>query len=177
MEQILAFDWHLLDAINKLKTPFLDFWMPKITMLGNGGVAWIVLAIILLCFPKTRKYGQTLAVALLLVLLLGNCLLKPLIARPRPFMLRPEIALLIPPPTDFSFPSGHTYAGIAVATVLWHHNRKWGIIALVPALLIAFTRLYLMVHFPTDILGGIILGILCGLAAIWIMKQIKLRTC
>ena len=174
MEQILQFDWHLLDAIKNLHTPFLDIWIPKFTILGNGGMIWILLACVLLCFPKTRRCGQTLAISLILIFLLGNCLLKPLVARPRPFMLNPELSLLIPSPTDFSFPSGHTYAGIAATVVLWHHNPKWGISALVPALLIAFTRLYLMVHFPTDILGGIILGVVCGSVAIWITKKRRL---
>ena len=170
MEQILTLDWHLLDAISKLRTPFLDFWIPKLTLLGNGGMIWILLAVVLLCIPKTRRCGQAMTVALMLVFLFGNCLLKPLIARPRPFMLHPEIPLLIPSPTDFSFPSGHTYAGIAAATVLWHFYKKWGWIALISALLIAFTRLYLKVS--QDKKSELVfLGILCGFLAIRIAKR------
>lgn len=174
MEQILQFDWYLLDAIKNLQTSFWDIWMPRITLLGNSGMIWIFLACILLCFPQTRRCGQALAISLALLFLLGNCLLKPLIARPRPFMMNPELSLLIPPPSDFSFPSGHTYAGFAATTVLWHHNRIWGIATLIPATCIAFTRLYLMVHFPTDILGGIMLGIFCGSIAIWAIKKRRL---
>ncbi len=164
-------DWNLLDAIGRIKSPFLDFWMPKITLLGNGGILWILLSVILLCHPKSRRCGQTLAIAMILIFLFGNCLLKPLVARPRPFTLNPELILLIPPPTDFSFPSGHTYAGIAATVVIWHYNQRWGLTTLILALLIAFTRLYLMVHFPTDILGGILLGCFCGFFALWITKR------
>ena len=162
----------MLSAIEKLQNPLLDFILSRLTALGNGGILWIVTAVVLLFIPKTRRCGCALAVSLLLVFLLGNCLLKPLIARPRPFMLQEELLLLIPPPSDFSFPSGHTYSSIASAIVIGYYHPKWGIPATVLALLIAFSRLYLMVHFPTDILGGILLGAVCAATAI-IMTQKK----
>ncbi|MEE1013519.1 MAG: phosphatase PAP2 family protein [Clostridia bacterium] len=173
MEAILHLDWQILSAIEKLHCSLLDFLMPKLTLLGNYGILWIVLALVLLCIPKTRTCGCALAIALVLALLLGNCLFKPLIARLRPFAQNPAIVLLIPSPGDFSFPSGHTYSGIASALVIWHNNRKWGIVAMAVALGIAFSRLYLMVHFPTDILGGILLGALCAILAIQITKRYR----
>ena len=173
MESILHLDWQILSAIEKLHCNFLDFLMPKLTMLGNYGILWIVLALVLLCIPKTRRCGCALAIALVLALLLGNCLLKPLIARLRPFAQNPAIALLIPSPEDFSFPSGHTYSAVASALVIWQSNRKWGITAMVLALGIAFSRMYLMVHFLTDILGGILLGALCAFLAIQITKRCR----
>lgn len=166
LQQLQAFDWQFLWLIQKIQSPFLDFWIPKLTALGNGGILWIILALVLLLIPKTRRCGISLVIALLLVFLLGNCLLKPLLARPRPFMQSADVTLLIPPPSDFSFPSGHTYSGIAAAIVIWYYHRRWGIAAMILALLIAFSRLYLMVHFPSDILGGILLGIFCAITAI-----------
>lgn len=171
MERIILLDWQLLSAIEKLQNPILDSILTKLTTLGNGGMLWIITAIVLLLIPKTRRCGFALAVALLLVFLLGNCLLKPLIARPRPFMLREELLLLIPPPSDFSFPSGHTYSAIASAIVIGYYHPKWGILATVLAILIAFSRLYLMVHFPTDVLVGILLGAVCATTAITITQK------
>ena len=97
------------------------------------------------------------------MLLTGNMILKPLVARMRPFTVNTAIELLIPPPTDFSFPSGHTYASFASATAICRNNRKIGVPALILASLIAFSRLYLYVHYPSDVLGGAVVG----LAAAW----------
>ncbi len=171
MQGILQIDWQLLSAIEKIQNPVLNWFFARITLLGNGGILWIAIAIILLLLPKTRRCGCAMAISLLLLLLLGNCLLKPLIARPRPFMLREDLLLLIPKPSDFSFPSGHTYSGIASAIVILRYYPRWGISAMVLALLIAFSRLYLMVHFPTDVLGGILLGALCATCAIMITQK------
>lgn len=163
---IYGIDLNILHFIENLKNPVLDFLMPLLTSLGNGGIIWIIAAIAFLCFNKTRKCGYALAIALILVLISGNIILKPLIARPRPFILDSSINLLIAPPTDFSFPSGHTYSSVAGAYAIYHYDRKFGIAAWILAGILAFSRLYLMVHFPTDILGGIILGVLCGYIAV-----------
>lgn len=136
---------------------FLDFLMPKITALGNAGIIWILVGLFLLCTKKYRRGGVFLLVGLLLGLIFGNVILKNLIARPRPCWLV-EMPLLIPNPTDFSFPSGHTLSSFISAFVLMRINRKFGIPALVLAALMAFTRMYLFAHFPTDILGGIALA-------------------
>lgn len=168
---ISRFDWWLLDAIQHLRSDFLDFLMPKITALGNAGILWILLTLVLLCIPKTRKCGFAMALALVLSLVLGNLVLKPWVARLRPFLENSQIILLIPPPLDFSFPSGHTYAGIASALVLWRFHRRLGIPAMIAAVLIAFSRMYLQVHFPTDILGGILLGTLCAALSVWIVER------
>lgn len=172
---ISQFDWRILDAIQTLRSGFLDSFMPKVTVLGNAGIFWILLSLLLICYPKTRKCGLTMALALAAALVLGNFILKPGVARLRPFLADTSIALLIPPPEDFSFPSGHTYAGIASAIVLWRYNWKVGIPAMVLAILIAFSRMYLQVHFPTDILGGVILGILCAALAIWLAGLLEKR--
>lgn len=159
-----SFDLPILDWIaQNLWCPALDAVMPGITHLGDAGAVWIVLAAVLLGSPEHRKTGLTMALALLIGLLVCNLTLKPLVARMRPFDYQllhfgKEIPLLISTPTDFSFPSGHTNASFAAATALLLHNRKAGIPAMVLAALIAFSRLYLYVHYPTDVLASIALG-------------------
>ena len=141
----------------------MDFLMPKITLLGNGGVVWILAAGGLLATKKYRKFGAFLLAGLAIGVLTGNLMLKPLIARPRPCWLDESVALLIENPTDFSFPSGHTLSSVIGATVLAKANRKFGFAAIPLAALIAFSRLYLYVHFPTDILAAAVLGVGIGL--------------
>lgn len=164
-----GFDLPVLDWIaSHLWCPFLDAVMPVITHLGDGGIFWIALALILLWVPKTRKTGAAMALSLLFGLFICNLGLKPLVGRIRPFdyqLLQGKvIPLLIEAPTDFSFPSGHTIASFEAATVLLIRHRKWGIWAMVPAALIAFSRLYLYVHYPTDVLASLVLGI--GIASL-----------
>ena len=113
--------------------------------------------------PKTRKVGILVSVALLLDVLTCNVILKPLIARTRPYDVNTAVELLIRAPRDYSFPSGHTAASFAAAAALWFADKKkLAIPALVLAVLIAFSRMYFYVHYPTDVLGGAILGMVCG---------------
>ena len=112
-------DWIILHGLRVLTAcPLLDFWMPRITALGNSGVVWVVAAIVLLCTKKYRRYGVMLLVGLAAALLLGNLALKNLFARPRPCWLDESVPLLIARPSDYSFPSGHTMAGAIGATIL-----------------------------------------------------------
>ncbi|MBQ8275394.1 MAG: phosphatase PAP2 family protein [Clostridia bacterium] len=179
MDVFLPFDFAVLDWIaENLRCGFMDFIMPLITRLGDEGIFWIATALILLIFPKTRKTGAMMGVAMLLGLLIGNKCLKPLIARTRPYDVREILPYLIEPESSKSFPSGHTLVCFEAATVLMiRHAKPWGIAALVAAFLVAFSRMYLFVHYPTDILGGIILGTLFGFCGVWIvngfMKLIK----
>lgn len=171
---MMNFDFLILDFIQQyIKNPFFDFLMPCITALGNGGFIWIVATIILLIVPNYRKGGMVLAIGLLSGLLIGNLTLKPLIARVRPFDLVEGIELLISAPTDFSFPSGHTLSSFIGATILTMVNKKFGYIAIPLAVLIAFSRLYLYVHFPSDILGAIVLALLISAALYFIFFRKK----
>lgn len=166
-------EFEILYAINNLHNPILDKIMIAITSLGNAGLVWIGIAIFLLFIKKTRKCGFLMLISMLLGLILGNGLLKNLIARDRPCWIDTNMPLLIPNPHDYSFPSGHTLASFEAAIMIFLHNKKWGAISLVAAILIAFSRLYLFVHFPTDILGGMLLGTAISMAVYYGYEKIK----
>lgn len=162
-----------LDFLQTIHTPLLDKILAFITSLGNAGIIWIVLAVVLLILPKTRKTGIIVVAALLMDLILCNLILKNLVARVRPYDVNTAIAILIKKPLDFSFPSGHTAASFAAMTALFLAKMKkaW-IAALVLAVLIAFSRLYFYVHYPTDVLGGAVVGILSGIIGYTIVEKI-----
>lgn len=158
--------------INHLRNPVFDFLMPIITVLGDAGVFWIACAAAMLVFSKTRRTGAAMALALLMGLLLCNLTLKPLIARPRPYVFFEHITMyLTDGESDFSFPSGHTIASFEAATALLLGNRKLGIPAMVLAALIAFSRLYLCVHYPTDVLASVVLGVSLAFLATFLVKK------
>ena len=162
----VSFDLPILDWIQaNLQSGFLDFIMPIITLFGDDGIFWIAWAVLLLFFPKTRKIGLGMGIAMALGLLICNVTLKPLIQRPRPYdfqwdMYGREILLLTERMHDFSFPSGHTIASFEASVVLLKNSKKMGIPALILAILIAFSRLYLYVHYPTDVIFSVFAGIL-----------------
>ena len=159
-----GFDLPILDWIAaNLWNPALDWLMPKITVLGDAGIFWIACAVILMLIPKTRKAGFSMGLALLMGVILCNMTLKPLVGRIRPYDYQLEhfgktIELLVGAQHDFSFPSGHTIASFEAAFALLLHNKKLGIPAMILAVLIAFSRMYLYVHYPTDVIFSIILG-------------------
>lgn len=174
MEFIQDIDNVVLEYIRiHMSSGILDHTMPFITRLGSGGLIWIVVALAFLASKKYRKYGFVLISSLLLCGLIGNITLKPLIARIRPFDVNTAIQLLIAAPTDFSFPSGHTMSSFAAATVIFYANRRMGIAALILAALIAFSRLYLYVHYPSDIIAGILIGVLISVSTIYIFNSKK----
>ena len=137
----MSIDWSILHWVRDVLTcPFLDFLMPKLILLSNGGAVWL------------------LAVGMLV----GNVCLKNFIARPRPCWLDSSVRLLIADPTDYSFPSGHTLSSVIGATFLTKTDRRFGYAAIPLAALIAFSRLYLYVHFPSDVLAAAVLGVMIG---------------
>ncbi len=166
MESIISFDISVLKFIyENLRCSFLDGFMKFITLFGESGIFFICIALCMLFFKKTRKTGIMLSISLIIGLIVCNITLKPLIARPRPDVLT-GLMPLIERPTDFSFPSGHTVAAFEAATVFMLRDKRVGIPFLVLAVLIAMSRLYLHVHYPTDIIGGIILGSISGIIAV-----------
>lgn len=163
----MNFDWTVLQAIREVMTcPFLDFLMPKITMLGNSGAIWLLTAGGLLCTKKYRKQGAFLLMGLLVGAIVGNVFLKNMVARPRPCWLNPSVQLLIAVPKDYSFPSGHTLASVISATIMTAMKVKFGAAAVWLAALIGFSRLYLYVHFPSDVLTAAVLGLGIGLLVV-----------
>ena len=150
---------------------FDDFWR-GITFLGEIGWFWIVSALVLLFFRRTRRIGFTALLALLFGLLITNICLKNLVARVRPYDAYEVLQPLISKPHDWSFPSGHACASFAAAFVYFRQlPKKYGIAALVLAALIAFSRLYLGVHYPTDVLGGIFAGLVSAGLALRVEKR------
>jgi len=158
------FDLPILEWIQEhLQCGFLDFIMPIITLFGDAGIFWIACAAVMLLFCKTRKTGWSMGVALIFGLLLCNIFLKPAVMRPRPYDFQEVhfgkiITLLIHEHGDFSFPSGHTIASFEASVAILKRNKKLGIPALILAILIAFSRLYLYVHYPTDVIASVLLG-------------------
>ncbi len=160
-----AWEWRVLRTLQRRRTPFWDAVMPVISLLDNNGYLWVAVAFAMLFFRAHRSGGVLLLAALLGGVLIGNLLLKNLFARPRPCWLDEQVPLLIPVPRDYSFPSCHTLSSAAAVTLLMLEARWMGWIAIPLALLIAFSRLYLYVHFPTDILAGLACGVGIGFAA------------
>ncbi len=154
---------------NGILTPIMKF----ITHLGDAGLMWIAIALLLLCFKKTRKVGAMCACALVMSLLINNVILKPLIARVRPYEVIDGLVLLVKKAHDFSFPSGHTASSFACAVVIFKQMpKKYGIPALVMAFIMGFTRLYIGIHYPTDVLAAIVTGTLCAIIGMKIVDTI-----
>lgn len=172
MTWILAMDNAILGAVQQLRCAFLDWLLPLYSSLGNGGMIFILIALVLLLIPKTRHVGATMALALIFCLLAGNLLLKPLVARVRPYDANGFAGLLVAPLRDFSFPSGHTFGSVAVAVTLLLHYKRAGIAALCAAALMAFSRLYLYVHYPSDVLAGALLGLAAAVAANYLVDRL-----
>ena len=175
-----AFEIGILEYIlNHFHNGFLDKVVPILTKLGDGGIFWIAVAIILLLFKKTRPVGLAVTIALVIDVLLCNVMLKPIIARTRPYDVVNGgsklllDSLLIKAPTDFSFPSGHTTVSFApVGAMVFKKSKLW-IPSLIIATLLGLSRLYLTVHYPTDVIVGAILGFGFGIAGYFIAKWLE----
>ena len=170
---ITDFDFYVLDLIREnLTCDSLNFIMPGITTMGNAGIIWIFLSLCFLFSKRYRHIGILMLAGLALGAVLGNLILKPLIARPRPCWIR-EVPLLISSPRDYSFPSGHTLASFTCALILLKFHKGWGLAALFLAALMGFSRLYLYVHFPTDVIAGGIIGTATGISTCMIYQKLK----
>ena len=174
MDIIQSFDFWVVNAIQEvMKCDFLNVLMPFVSELST--VIWPLLGIIFLFFKKQRFAGIKIIAAFTFAVLITEFLVKPIFMRERPYMLNAEHILLVAEPFGSSFPSGHTSTSFAAAVQFFGINKKAGIGALVFAILTGFSRLYLYVHFPTDVLGGIILGTFVGILVIIISGKIRLK--
>ena len=149
-----------------LRQDWLSPAVKGFTHLGDSGMLWIALCLVLLLFPKTRRIGLAGAFALCLSLLCTNLILKPLVARPRPWLMVEGLIHLVNEPDPKSFPSGHTSAAFGAATAIFRalprDRRKWGWAVLALAILMGLSRLYVGVHYPSDVLAGALVGAFCG---------------
>ena len=172
---IQTFDISVLNWIQEhITNPFCDAVLSFISMLGDYGLLWIVAAVVMLFFKKTRKTGLMVGAALILGLIFGNGILKNAIGRIRPYDLENAMVTtpLIHKPSDLSFPSGHSLASFEFATVIFIRDKRFGIPLLILAALIAFSRIYFYIHFPTDIICGALLGVVNGILAALIVNTV-----
>ena len=158
--ELAVLDW----IQTHLRCGFLDAVLPVISWTCDHGEIWILLAAVLLFWKKHRWTGVSVSFALILDLICCNMILKPLVGRIRPFAVNTAVELLTAPPADASFPSGHTAASFAAVFALRASGSPLWKPAAVLASVIAFSRLYLYVHWPTDVLGGILVGAVAGWA-------------
>ncbi|MFY9198194.1 MAG: phosphatase PAP2 family protein [Acutalibacteraceae bacterium] len=173
MQKLNQIEIAILDWIrNNLSCNFLDKTMIMITRLGNNGLFFILLVMILFFIPKTRKFATTFSLAMILEFLSIDIILKPLVGRARPFVFNDGADLIIPALNSASFPSGHTGLAFAFALSLLVYGKKGVTFGLVFAILMGFSRMYLYVHYPTDVIFGAIIGSLCGYFAYKITKKI-----
>jgi len=155
---------------NDFLTPIFKF----ITHLGDEGYVWIAIAVLLLFVKNYRKVGLMVGGSLLGSLLFNNMIVKNIVARPRPYRMMEELTILIPEPGEYSFPSGHTSSSFAAGVVLYLMlPKKYGVPAMVLAFLIGISRLYVGVHYPTDVLGGIVMGTLIAVGVVKVTEVIE----
>lgn len=177
MNAIFNFDASILLWIQAhIRGGILDPIMIFITHLGDAGILWIAVTLILLIRQRTRRVGVTSAISMLIGLIVANLILKNWIARIRPYVLIEGLQLMIERQPDFSFPSGHATNSLACAWVMFRGmKRRYGVPALILALVICFSRLYVGVHYPTDVLAGICIGIAAAEAARVIVRALRRR--
>lgn len=172
MEALLAFDRSVsLYVAQHLRPEWLDPVMVAVSLVGNAGLIWFLFAAAMFCKPKYRRGGIVLVCAMALSFLLGNILIKNLVMRPRPCWEFPQVAMLVAVPRDYSFPSGHTLAAFTAASVIFCVNRRAGVAAYLFAAFMGFSRLYLFVHYTTDILAGAALGCLVGFLTVFVFYK------
>lgn len=172
-QAILRADQAILNGIQDLfRCEFLDVFLMFVTKLGNGGFIWILMGLLMCCFRKWRRIGIILLCSVAAAFLIGEVTIKPIVGRLRPFINNEAVKLLIDPPRGFSFPSGHSMSSFGAATALFLcGNRKVSWLWYLGAALIAFSRLYLYVHYPSDVFIGAVLGSLTAWAVYALFKR------
>ncbi len=177
MEILSRIDFPFLHFVNfKLLNPFFDAIMPIITRLGDGGLIWLVTIGIMLISKKYRKIGVVSLISLGFCFFTGNYLIKPLVGRIRPCnIIDLPFEMLVPCLHDFSFPSMHTATAFSCAVVFLYADRKIGVISIILALIIAFSRIYLNLHFLTDVLFGMLYGTVIAVISVKFYRKIEKR--
>lgn len=174
-------DWNILYFFqNYIRNPIFDVIVPLYTTLGEWAICWIVIGLIMLPFKKYRKCGFLVLVSLLVGLLICNIALKNLVARDRPcYLIDKELwentIKLVGDPSEYSFPSGHSVSSMSAALMIYFNHKKLGIAALAAAILMGLSRLYVFVHFPTDVFGGFVIGAAISCAVWFVYKKIETK--
>lgn len=174
MDGINFFDSAVMSVVQSWHNAVTDAVFPVITYLGENGIFWIAVSLVLVCIKKTRRCGICMLIALALGFVSGELILKNIICRPRPFVSFPNYTtLLISAPSGWSCPSGHSCSSFAVAAALFIHNKRLGTPALILSALIAFSRVFLFVHWPSDVLLGAALGVISAIAVCIVAKRLQ----
>lgn len=172
IEALQSVDANILLFIQHyVRFPLLDTVMVFITTLGNSGLIWIFIGLLLLIPKSTRRGGLDVLMCILVAFLLNDIVLKELISRLRPYDTVEGLTILVNPLSSYSFPSGHANSSFAAAMALTLAFGKKGAFAYIPAVLISFSRCYVGVHYPSDILAGMIFGTLVSLAVYNILRK------
>lgn len=178
LEAVTTWDASVITAIyENVHSAFLTMFFRIVTLLGEGGIFWIAVAVILLFFKKTRRSGICIGASLLIGVIVGNGIIKNVVARPRPYDAIAGIESVVSHLSDYSFPSGHSLCCFEAATALAMNRTKWAITAYVGAVLVAVSRLFLFVHYPTDVICGALLGVLFGVLGSLAAGAIYDRVC
>ena len=178
LEAVTTWDATVITAIyENVHSAFLTMFFRIVTLLGEGGIFWIAVAVILLFFKKTRRSGICIGASLLIGVIVGNGIIKNVVARPRPYDAIAGIESVVSHLSDYSFPSGHSLCCFEAATALAMNRTKWAIPAYVGAVLVAVSRLFLFVHYPTDVICGALLGVLFGVLGSLAAGAIYDRVC
>lgn len=178
LEAVTTWDASVITAIyENVHSAFLTMFFRIVTLLGEGGIFWIAVAVILLFFKKTRRSGICIGASLLIGVIVGNGIIKNVVARPRPYDAIAGIESVVSHLSDYSFPSGHSLCCFEAATALAMNRTKWAIPAYVGAVLVAVSRLFLFVHYPTDVICGALLGVLFGVLGSLAAGAIYDRVC
>ena len=164
--------WELgvLEWFESIHGTALDQFMVAVTNSATSGLIWFAIGFLMTCTRRWRRCGVSVVVAMVLAYIVVDILLKPTVCRERPFAVE-DFQLLIPPPENWSFPSGHTASAFAGATAVLIHDRRWGAVAITYAALVGISRLYLCVHWPTDVIAGAFIGIAVAFLAVWFMSR------
>lgn len=171
-EFITNIDFEILYWMQEnLRCAFLDGFAWVLSTCFEAGLLWIVLCIALFIFRKTRPLSVAVTIAIVLTFLIGELALKNTVCRPRPCLIDPSVSLAVPVPNSYSFPSGHTGSSFAAATALFCFSKKWGIPCLAVATIVGLSRMYLFVHYPTDVLVGVLLGTFAAVVTFLVMKK------
>lgn len=173
----MMMDWEaevLFWIRDNLTCGFMDFLMSAVSLLLTANILWFVVALALIYKKNTRRVGTILLLALIISIILCNGIMKPCFERVRPYV-EYGVPIIIPENGGYSFPSGHTTSVTVITTILLKYYRKWGYAMMVFAVMVMFSRMYLFVHYPTDILGGIAVGIVSVILAHLIIGYIERR--